>query len=306
MSALSGIITPLVTPFCDDGALDCESLERLVEFQIVSGVHGLFLFGSSGEFAALTESQRDLALVTVIRAAAGKAPVLVGVSDNSTVRVIERCRQALDCGAQGLVITAPFYHVNSQSEIVDHFSAIHAAVRLPIYAYDVPVLAKAKIEPKTVKKLASDGVISGLKDSSGDMSGLRQIIIETAGIEGFSVFTGMELLVDTALLMGASGAVAGLANVAPRDYVELFDACELGDWERAVSIQTRLTRLFDIVYIGAPGGGYSAGALSAFKAALVCRGILKTPKMAAPMRSLDREGVEKVRQMLQCLQFSTE
>lgn len=303
METLSGIITPLVTPFGNDGALDRESLERLVEFQIENGIHGLFLFGSSGECAALTESQRVEALTIVIRAVAGRIPILVGVADNSTRRVIERAKLAMEYGADGLVVTSPFYHVNSQPEIVDHFQAIHETVNLPVYAYDVPVLVKAKIEPKTVVKLASEKIIAGLKDSSGDMSCLRRIIIETEEIDGFSIFTGMELLVDTAVLMGASGAVAGLANVAPREYVELFNACKRGDWERAAGIQARLTRLFDIVEVGVEGGGFSSGALSAFKAALVARGVLKTCNMAAPMRSLDDEGMEKVSKILQSLKF---
>lgn len=304
MNRMSGIITPLVMPFNDDGSVDSESLASLVRFQVENGIHGLFLFGSSGEGPALTESQRIRALKVVSDAVGAARPVLVGVGDNSTARVIERAKQAAEFGASGLVVTAPFYHVNSQCEIMEHFASVRAAVDLPVYAYDVPVLVKARIEPSTVMKLARDNTIAGVKDSSGDMSGLRQIILGTRDIGGFSVFTGMELLVDAAVLMGASGAVAGLANVAPREYVELYNACTLGEWEQAVEIQNRLTRLFEIVYVGVSGGGFASGALSAFKAALVCRGILANCNMAAPMKSLDQDGVDRVSRILRRLEFT--
>ncbi|NMB10883.1 MAG: dihydrodipicolinate synthase family protein [Firmicutes bacterium] len=304
MSRISGIITPLVTPFNDDGTLDCKSLERLVNFQLENGIHGLFLFGSSGECMALTESQRLEALKVVTSATSGKIPVIVGVMDNSVARVIERAERVAKFNVHGLVVTVPFYHRNSQPEVIDHFAAIHEAVDLPLYAYDVPGLVKTKIEPKTVMTMAEEKIIRGLKDSSGDLSGFRQIIVGTKGNKEFSVFTGSELLVDTAILMGASGAVAGLANVAPREYVELYDMCKSGNWERAVEIQDRLIRLFEIVYVGAKGGGFSAGALSAFKAALVYRGVLKNCKMAAPMRSLDQEGMERVSQILKDVQLA--
>lgn len=306
MREVRGIITPIVTPFTCGGSLDSEALKRLVEFQTGSGVHGLFLFGSSGEGPALTDDQRLQALKTVIRVAGGKTAILVGISDNSTLRAIERASQAAEFGADGLVVTPPFYHMNSQAEVADHFRAVREYTDMPIYAYDVPVLVKTKITADTVVKLAAEKVIAGIKDSSGDMSGFRQVILRTRNIEGFTVFTGMELLVDVAMLMGADGAVAGLANVAPREYVELYDLCLAHEWLQAAELQERLVRLFDIAYVGAPDGSFSAGALSGFKAGLVCRGVLDCCTMAAPMRNLTSEGVAKVRELMKDLEFINE
>lgn len=300
---MQGIVTPIVTPFTCEGRLNAEALERLVQFQVENGVNGLFVFGSSGEGPAITDDQRHLVLETVMRANHGGAAVLVGISDNSTSRVIERAKQAADYDIDGLVVAPPFYHMNSQTEVADHFRAIREHTSIPIFAYDVPALVKTKIAADTVVKLASENVIAGIKDSSGDMSAFRQLIVSARSIEGFTVFTGMELLVDVAMLMGADGAVAGLANVAPREYVELYDLCRAGEWQRAAELQARLVQLFNIAYVGAPEGSFSAGALSGFKAGLMCKGVLDDCAMAAPMRSLTQDGLTQVRNIMKNLEF---
>lgn len=304
VSRLRGVITPLLTPFKEDGEVDLESLARLVEYQVESEVDALFVYGSTGEFAALTEPQRRSILDIVLEKVAGRVPVLVGAADNSTRRVIERCREAERAGADAVVVAVPFYHMISQHEAVNHFSSIRDAIDIPVYAYDVPSLVKVKLSTSTVVELASRRVIQGLKDSSGDISSFRQVLIRTQGLEGFQVFTGMELLADVAVFMGAHGIVAGLANVAPREYVELTRACFSKEWDKARALQEKLTRLFDIVYIASGEKSYSAGALSAFKAALKCKGILTTCVMAPPMSTLNEEEQERVGQLVRRLGLS--
>lgn len=304
VSTLRGAITPLLTPFSEDGEVDLESLVRLVEYQVENEIDALFVFGSTGEFPALTESQRRSILDAVLEKVANRVPVLVGAADNSTRRVIERCREAERAGADAVVVAVPFYHMISQAEVVVHFSRIREAIDIPIYAYDVPSLVKVKLSTPTVVELASRGIIQGLKDSSGDMSSFRQVIVRTRGLEGFRVFTGMELLADVAVFMGADGVVAGLANVAPREYVELTRACFSKEWDKARALQEKLTRLFDIVYVASGEKSYSAGALSAFKAALKHKGILTTCAMAQPMSTLNEEEQKQVGQLVSRLGLS--
>lgn len=292
---LHGIVTPLVTPLAEDGSLDKESLIRLLNYQIESGVHGIFIFGSSGEGPELTDLQRDQMMEVTSETVAKRVPVIVGVMDNSTERVIERARGVAQHDLDGIVVAPPFYHMNSQDEIMDHFRAIHSAIDLPIYAYDVPVLVKVKISPESIIALAQEGAIAGLKDSSGDYTTLRSIIMNTRDLPDFTILTGMELLTDIGILMGTDGGVPGLANVAPVEYVEMYDACMAGEWNRAREIQERLVRLMTLASVGVAGASGSAGALSGFKAALKCRGVLSTCRMMRPMRSLDAEAQEKVR-----------
>ncbi len=295
---LHGIVTPLVTPLAEDGSLDKESLIRLLNYQIESGVHGIFIFGSSGEGPELTDLQRDQMMEVTSETVAKRVPVIVGVMDNSTERVMERARKVAQYDLDGIVVAPPFYHMNSQDEIMDHFRAIHSAIDLPVYAYDVPVLVKVKISPESIITLAQEGVIAGLKDSSGDYTTLRSIIINTRDLPDFTILTGMELLTDIGILMGTDGGVPGLANVAPAEYVEMYDACMAGEWDRAREIQERLVRLMTLASVGVAGASGSAGALSGFKAALKWKGVLSTCRMMLPMKSLDAEAQKTVREIM--------
>ena len=182
----------------------------------------------------------------------GRVPVLVGAVDPTTQRVIEHARAAKAAGADGIVVTAPFYARTSQAEIVDHFRFIRDAVDIPLIAYDIPVCVHAKLERATVATLMREGVIAGLKDSSGDEGNFRYALMDAAERPDFFAMTGAELTADCALLMGAHGIVPGLANVDPHAYVRLYEAAGRGDWAAARAEQEHLCRLFEIVRVGLP------------------------------------------------------
>ncbi|MEV4245145.1 dihydrodipicolinate synthase family protein [Streptosporangium canum] len=283
----SGVVPPLVTPLTPDGEVDAPSLERLVEFLVEAGVTGLFALGSSGEAAFLTDARRDRALEVVVRAAAGRVPVLAGCIETTTARVIERAEVAAKLGADATVVTAPFYTRIHPLEIDRHFRAVRAAVDLPMFAYDVPVSVHTKLAVDQVLALAADGVIDGLKDSSGDDVGFRQVVLGAAGLPGFSALTGHEVVVDAMMLAGADGAVPGLGNVDPHGYVRLVRACAEGRWADAKAEQDRLTRLFRIVDAASPetAGGSTRG-IGAFKTALALRGVIASGTVSPPMREL--------------------
>ncbi|MFI7054049.1 dihydrodipicolinate synthase family protein [Streptosporangium canum] len=283
----SGVVPPLVTPLTPDGEVDAPSLERLVEFLVEAGVTGLFALGSSGEAAFLTDARRDRALEVVVRAAAGRVPVLAGCIETTTARVIERAEVAAKLGADATVVTAPFYTRIHPLEIDRHFRAVRAAVDLPMFAYDVPVSVHTKLAVDQVLALAADGVVDGLKDSSGDDVGFRQVVLGAAGLPGFSALTGHEVVVDAMMLAGADGAVPGLGNVDPHGYVRLVRACAEGRWADAKAEQDRLTRLFRIVDAASPetAGGSTRG-IGAFKTALALRGVIAGGTVSPPMREL--------------------
>ncbi|MET8333673.1 dihydrodipicolinate synthase family protein [Streptosporangium canum] len=283
----SGVVPPIVTPLTPDGEVDAPSLERLVEFLVEAGVTGLFALGSSGEAAFLTDARRDRALEVVVRTAAGRVPVLAGCIETTTARVIERAEVAAKLGADATVVTAPFYTRIHPLEIDRHFRAVRAAVDLPMFAYDVPVSVHTKLAVDQVLALAADGVIDGLKDSSGDDVGFRQVVLGAAGLPGFSALTGHEVVVDAMMLAGADGAVPGLGNVDPHGYVRLVRACAEGRWADAKAEQDRLTRLFRIVDAASPetAGGSTRG-IGAFKTALALRGVIASGTVSPPMREL--------------------
>ncbi|MFI5431976.1 dihydrodipicolinate synthase family protein [Rhodococcus baikonurensis] len=299
-TTFSGIVPPIVTPLTLEGEVDTASLERLLSLQIEAGVDGLFVLGSSGEVGYLTDAQRAQVVQTAIGHVGGQVPVLVGVNDMTTNRVIAVAEQAREAGADAIVATAPFYAITDAAETATHFRSIHAAVDLPLFAYDVPVRVHSKLNPAMLVELGREGVIAGVKDSSGDDVSFRMLLRQSAELENFAVFTGHEVVVDGCLLMGASGAVPGLANVDPHGYVRLWRAAQAGDWAAAKAEQDRLTDLFSIVEAPTPGR-VSAGAagLGAFKTALALRGVITGNTMCAPMLSLDESETATIKVVLE-------
>lgn len=287
-SPLTGIIPPVCTPFTADGEIDVPSLERLIAYQLDAGAHGLFMLGSTSETATLTDAQRETILDVAVRTVAGQAPVLAGIIDMATSRAIGHAESAHRLGVDALVATGPFYIRPSQEEIIDHFRALRAAVDLPVFAYDVPPNVQIKLERSTIRALTDEGLIVGLKDSSGDDANFRGVLLDNRGIEGFAAFTGSELMVDTMLQIGASGAVPGLGNVDPAGYVRIYKAIQAGDYATARCEQDRLYRLFEIVNQATPGRtGRTAAALGGFKTALQLLGVIDTNVMGRPLTRLN-------------------
>ncbi|MFD7868453.1 dihydrodipicolinate synthase family protein [Streptomyces sp. NPDC059783] len=300
---LRGVVPPVCTPLDHRGEVDTASLARLVEHLVSGGVHGLFALGSTSEVAYLTDEQRGTVLETVVNATDGRVPVLAGVIDTTTPRVVEHARTAAALGADALVATAPFYTRTHTREIAGHFRRLRAEVDLPLFAYDIPVAVHSKLSSALVRELAKDGTLAGLKDSSGDEGGLRRLVVELGGREGradgpapgFGILTGSELTVDAALLAGVDGVVPGLGNVDPAGYVRLYEAAWGGDWTLAAKEQERLVELFAMVDAGPEADmGRSSSALGAFKAALQLLGVIECGDTVFPQIPLSAESVALV------------
>ncbi|MEU4656483.1 dihydrodipicolinate synthase family protein [Streptomyces sp. NPDC023723] len=297
---LRGVIPPVLTPLTPAGEVDTASLRRLTGHLVEAGVHGVFLLGSSGEAAYLTDAQRRTVLETAVAAVAGRVPVLAGVIETTTPRVLDRAADAVRAGADALVATAPFYARTHPVEIADHFRRVRAAAGRPLFAYDIPAAVHTKLPREVLLALAADGTLAGLKDSSGDEGALRRLLLDPRRrTAGFSVLTGSELTVDGALLAGADGVVPGLGNVDARGYVRLYQAAVAGDWDLARAEQDRLAALFALTEAGDPARmGAGSSALGAFKAAAHLLGLIDCPATAAPQVPLDEPAVARVRDRL--------
>lgn len=297
---LRGVIPPAITPLTPAGDVDTGSVRRLAEHLVGAGVHGLFLLGSSGEAAYLTDAQRLTAIEAAVDAVAGRVPVLAGVIDTTTARVLDRAADAVRAGADALVATAPFYTRTHPVEVAGHFRRIHEGAGVPLFAYDIPVAVHTKLPRDVVLELAADGTLAGLKDSSGDEGSLRRLLVDLrARTPDFSVLTGSELTVDGALLAGADGVVPGLGNVDAHGYVRLYEAARAGDWAAARAEQDRLAALFALTDAGDPAlMGASSSALGAFKAAARLLGLIDCAATAAPQVPLDEAAVARVRARL--------
>ncbi|WP_371580340.1 dihydrodipicolinate synthase family protein [Streptomyces sp. NBC_01314] len=295
---LTGVIPPVCTPLTPDREVDVPSLVRLVDHLVAGGVDALFVLGSSSEAAFLTDAQRRRVVETVVGHVGGQLPVLAGAIDMTTPRVLDHVRAVTAAGAEAVVATAPFYTRTHPAEISRHYRLLAAGSPVPVFAYDIPAAVHSKLPADLVLELAADGVIAGLKDSSGDLAAFRAVVTgaraDTA-LTGFSALTGSELVVDSALALGADGAVPGLANVDPAGYVRLDRLCRAGDRERARAEQERLCALFGMVGVGDPTRmGTGSSALGAFKAALHLRGVITCPATAEPQVPLSEAEVERV------------
>ncbi|MBY4608101.1 dihydrodipicolinate synthase family protein [Rhizobium sp. 9T] len=298
MSKFKGVVPPVITPLNKDYTVDYRSYTRVLENLIEAGCHGLFVLGSTSEVIFHDEQTRQEIIEHSAKVINGRVPLIVGVIDPTTDRVINHARIAKSAGADAVVVTAPFYTVTSQAETIDHFRYIRDAVDVPLIAYDIPVCVHVKLQRQTSVTLAKEGTIIGIKDSSGDDGNFRYVLLDLADNTDVFLMTGSEIVVDTALQMGAHGVVPGIANVDPHGYVRLWNAAQRGDWVAARKEQERLCRLFEIVWVGAGRVSGGAAGIGAFKAAMKSLGIIDTALMPRPRAALNEAETAGIDQIL--------
>lgn len=284
---VSGIVPPILTPLHADRSIDFESLTKLVNKLIDAGVNGIFAMGSSGEVAFLSDSDRDAVIRHIIKETKGRVPVYAGVIDTQINRVIEHAKRAEDAGVAALVATAPFYAICGPDEISEHFRLLAKATKLPIIAYDIPVCVHSKLSPELLVSLGKEGVLAGVKDSSGDDVSFRRLVaLNKAAGHPLTLLTGHEAVVDGAFMAGADGCVPGLGNVDPDGYVRMWKAAQDKDWETVRKEQDRLAALFEIVFQPRGKVGPAAG-VGSFKTALELMGVFESNYMSFPLAPID-------------------
>ena len=294
----SGVVPPVVTPDTPDHQLDVVSFERSINRLIEAGVDGLFFLGSSGEVVFATDERRDQIVFEAVRIVDHRVPVLVGIIDTETERVLEHGRRALALGADALVATAPFYALGGPADVEEHFRILHQELDVPLFAYDIPVCVHTKLPWKMLARLGAEGVLAGVKDSSGDDVSFRYLVQENEkNGHPLTLLTGHEIVVDGALLSGADGSVPGLANVAPEGYVRMWKAAQEGNWAEVKREQDRLNEISHIFDVTTGVQGYGAG-VGAFKCALNLMGIFDSDQMPRPVKPLDGQNREAIKQVL--------
>jgi 4-hydroxy-tetrahydrodipicolinate synthase len=248
--SLQGIIPPLVTPLLQDERLDSEAIGRLVEFLIDQGVQGIFVMGTSGEAMSVTNEVWRAAIERTLEVAAGRVPVLCGVIDSCTSRVLERVRAAEDMGAKIVVVTPGFYtQTTCQEEIVRHFEAICRSTRLQVAAYNIPATTHSNILPETIRRLADLENLIAYKDSAGNWEQFQRNLFVLEGSH-IALFNGAEELCAASLVFGGDGCVPGLANFFPKLFVDLFTAAHAGDIRKAYDLQKKVWEIRKVLYVG--------------------------------------------------------
>ncbi len=289
LEQLTGALVALVTPMTRDGRVDQPAVARLVEHVLDGGVHGLLPLGSTGETASLDEDSRRTMLAAVVKAAAGRVPVICGVAQSHLAAARAEVHAAVRAGADAALVAPPFYYPLDQVGILAFYRELTAGEELPLLLYNIPPFTKVVAEPETVAALAREGTIKGIKDSSRDFEYFEGVCIATRALPEFRIFTGSDTMLLPSLAMGGAGTICGAGNVAPAMVVKIYDEYVRGDLDAARATQDRLYELV---------GTLRAGLFPLpHKAALHMMGIC-APWSAPPVRKLDEKLMPRLRETL--------
>jgi len=246
LKKFEGTFVVSVTPFTSDEELDLEALRANVDYYIESGVHGVVVGGSTGEFTSLSFQEHKKIIEAVVDEVNGRVPVIAGTGACFTRRVIELTKYAKDVGADGAMIIPPFYTKPNENELYEHFKNIAEAVDLPIMLYNNPWTSKVDMQPTLIAKLSEIDNILYVKESSGDVTRVWKIINLTKG--KMTVFCGTDNLALESFLMGAKGWVCVAANIFPKHTSRLYElACKENNIERARTLHSELLPLLNFL-----------------------------------------------------------
>jgi 4-hydroxy-tetrahydrodipicolinate synthase len=242
----SGSMVALVTPF-KDGKVDWESLERLIEFHLQNGTHGIVPCGTTGESATLSHQEHDQVIRAVIKIVNRRIPVIAGTGSNSTDEAVRLTREAEKSGADGALMISPYYNRPTQEGIYQHYRKVASAVGIPIIVYNIPGRTGSKIEPETLARMAEVDNIAGVKEATGSVDQAIDVI-RLCG-DRLAVYSGEDSLIFSLMALGGKGVISTVANIAPRETVELTTACLLGNWEKGRELQLQLIPLIRALFI---------------------------------------------------------
>ncbi|WP_134726802.1 4-hydroxy-tetrahydrodipicolinate synthase [Paracoccus luteus] len=242
-----GSMPALVTPMTADGAVDLAALERLVEWQIEQGSHGLVPVGTTGESPTLSHDEHREVVERVVRTAAGRVPVIAGAGSNATAEAIDLASHAQSVGADAVLVVTPYYNKPTQAGMVAHFTAVHDATDLPIIIYNIPGRSVVDMTPETMGELARLPRIAGVKDATGK---LERVCCQriTCGTD-FIQLSGEDATAHGFNAQGGVGCISVTANVAPRLCAQMQEACLRGDYAAALELQDRLMPLHIAIFL---------------------------------------------------------
>jgi len=241
MTRFPGILPAVTTPFGPDGAVDAAALATNVAALLEAGVHGLVATGTMGEAGSLTREERAGVVATVVEAAAGRVPVVAGVSAGTPGDAAGFARDAADAGAVALMSLPPLGYRGDTREVIAHYAAVAAATDLPLMAYNNPEASGTDMPASLVARLAAEvDAVVAVKECSGDARRIPAILAAAPGLE---VLVGGDDWALEGLCSGATGWVSGVAVCAPADCVALYDACRSGDLAQARALYGRLLPL---------------------------------------------------------------
>lgn len=287
MSTFGRFSVAMVTPFHADGSVDYESAARLAKHLVDSGCDAILVSGTTGEAPATHLDEKAQLLQTVRRAVGLDIKVIAGVSSNDTAHTVAMVRSAAQNGADGLLVTAPYYNRPSQDGIVAHFQAVHEESDLPILVYDIPGRTGVHIAPETMDRLARLERVRGVKDATGNVSAGIQAMRRT-GLEWYSGDDGLNFYF---MAGGASGVISVVGHVEGKRISALLDAVAAGDLARARDLDAQLEPSNRAIMGAGQGATYA-------KQAVYALGLIESPRPRLPLVEPSETEIAEIRRAL--------
>ncbi len=235
-----GMATAMVTPMTSTG-VDYDALARFIDFQLENGINALVAVGTTGESATLTPQERKDVIAFTVKRVAGRVPVIAGTGTNNTEHVLDYTRSACDNGADAVLVVTPYYNKATQGGLIQHYSMVADASSKPVIMYNVPSRTGCNMLPDTVATLSQHPMIQGIKEASGDMSQVVEIIAKCG--DNLTLYSGEDALVVPMMSMGGMGCISVLSNVVPKMAVEMTDKVFARDISGAAALQCKMLPL---------------------------------------------------------------
>lgn len=241
-----GAMVAIVTPFKND-RIDEKALRELIEFQIANGTDAIVPCGTTGESATLSHEEHDRVIEITIDAVKKRVPVIAGTGSNNTAEALRLTKHAYEAGADGALIVCPYYNRPTQEGLYQHFKAIAESVPIPIIPYNIASRTGVNMLPEMVAKLARIRNIVGIKEASGSIKQMSDVI-NLCG-KDFDVLSGDDIFTLPLMAIGGAGIISVVSNVAPADMAGLVDACFAGDMAKARELHFKMSPLIDALFI---------------------------------------------------------
>ncbi len=244
-TVFKGIATAMVTPMTSQG-VDYDSLARFIDFQIENGINALVPTGTTGESATLSPEERKDVIRFTLQRVNGRVPVIAGTGTNDTRYVLDFTRFACDHGADAVLVVTPYYNKATQAGLIAHYTAVADASEKPVILYNVPSRTGCNLLPETVSVLADHPRICGLKEASGSMAQVIDVLAKCG--DRLDVYSGEDGLTQPMMAMGAMGCISVISNIMPRETVQMAQLMLSGDFRGAADMQYRLLPLIHSLF----------------------------------------------------------
>ncbi|UCE84316.1 MAG: 4-hydroxy-tetrahydrodipicolinate synthase [Deltaproteobacteria bacterium] len=284
----TGVLPAVVTPF-KKGEVDEESLRELIEFQVGNGVHGIVPCGTTGESATLSHEEHERVVEIAVDQVKGRVPVVAGTGSNNTAEAIRLTAHAKKAGADGVLMISPYYNKPTQEGIYQHYKKVAQEVAIPIVVYNIPGRTASNIEPTTFARMAEIDNIVGVKEASGSMKQITEII-RLCG-DKLTVVSGEDFLTYPLMAVGGKGVICVVANLVPQDMADLCNLLLAGEFEKAKPLYYRLLPLCHAMF-------YETNP-APVKAALEMMGKISSGEVRLPLAPMSEDNRNKVRKELE-------